>query len=171
MLIAVDPNSKATGFSFGGPGDGAPRGGVWTLPGADEHVFDRTLRLAGDSLTELARMVKAKHVVIEAPLLLIDRYHSTDAAAALIQMTGALRGAADRAGCRVTLIAVSTVRKAFIGNGRLPGAEAKAAVQRQCRLLGWSYADDNVADAHAIWMWAMSNFHPTWSPSVVRAAG
>jgi len=164
VLIGIDGSTTKTGFSFGGPNDGSPRGGVWKLPGADELVFDRTLASVGDSMSMLIRMIRATHVVIEAPLLLNDSQHAAHTAMALIQLTGAMRAAATRAGCRVSLVAVSTVRKHFIGHGRLPGAQAKRAVQDRCRQLGWAFEDDNDADAKAVWAWGMAKYYPEWAP-------
>jgi Holliday junction resolvasome RuvABC endonuclease subunit len=164
LLIAIDASTVATGFVFGGPGDGAPRGGVWRLPGADEVVFDRTLSLAGESLQGLAQLVEAKHVAIEAPLHVIDRFHSAASASALIQLTGALRAAAHRAGCKVHLFAVSHARKHFIGTSHLNGDEAKAAVMARCKQLGWAFQDNNQADACAVWALAMACIYPKWAP-------
>lgn len=164
MLIGIDGSTTATGFAFGGVHDGAPRGGVWKLPGADEMVFDRTLASAGESLSHLIRLVKAERVCIEAPLLLNDSVHAAHTAMALIQLTGAFRAAAHRAGCKVTLVSVSTCRKHFIGHGRLPGKEAKRAVQRRCDQLGWTYQDDNHADSLAVWSYGMSLHYPKWAP-------
>ena len=135
------------------------------MPGAADHVFDRTLVKVSESIRELARLIKAKRVVIEAPLLLNDSHHGADITVKLMQLTGAMRAAAARSGCIVTLVAVSTVRKHFIGAGRLPSNQAKAAVQARCDQLGWPYIDDNQADSAAVWSWGMSTFYPKWSPN------
>ena len=163
-MIALDASTVATGFAFGGPGDGVPRGGVWKLPGADELVFDRTLSIVAESLSALAKMLKADHVAIEAPLLMVGPNHRAQTAMVLIQLTGALRAAAHRAGCRVHLISVQSARAHFIGHGRLPRDEAKAAVQARCKALGWPFADDNQADACAVWSLAMARIYPKWAP-------
>lgn len=164
MIIGVDASTVATGFAFGGPGDAVPRGGVWKFPGADELNFDRTLDMAGQSLHGLARMIGAKEVAIEAPMLKIDWKHSRAAASALIQLTGALRAAAHRAGCRVFLISVAQAREHFIGTARLGGDDGKAAVQARCRTLRWPFADDNQADANAVWALQMARTYPRWAP-------
>lgn len=164
MLIGIDGSTTATGFAFGGVNDGAPKGGTWKLPGASEEVFDLTLARVSDSVASLARLIRAERICIEAPLLLADAEHSAHTAMALIQLTGAIRSAAKRAGCEVTLTAVSTVRKHFINHGRLPRVEAKLAVQARCKLLGWSFVDGDHADANAVWCWGMSHFYKSWSP-------
>lgn len=165
MLIGIDGSTRATGFAFGGPEDGSPRGGCWTLPGSDEGVFDLTLARVTESLGDLCRMVRAQHVMIEAPLLLVDETHSAHTAMALIQLTGAIRAVAKRCGAKVSLVAVSTVRKHFIGTGSLKRAEAKRAVMDRCRLLGWEHGgDDNRADAMAVWAYGMALKYPSWAP-------
>lgn len=167
MLIGIDGSTVATGFAFGGMNDGAPKGGVWRMPGASDLVFDRTLAGISESISILARQVKAEHICIEAPLLLNDSEHGAHVSMALIQLTGAMRAAAKRAGAEVHLFAVSTVRKQFIGDGRLSGRIAKKAVQDRCSQLGWPFQDDNQADANAVWFLGMSRFYPRWSPKHV----
>lgn len=164
MLLAIDASTCATGFCFGGPQDAAPRGGIWQLPGADESVFDRTLSQAAESVALTAHSIKAEWVAIEAPLYVIDRFHSAAAASALIQLTGAIRAAAHRAGCKVMLVSVQSARKHFIGTARLPGHEAKQAVMKQCRLLGWQFkGDHNLADSMAVWSFGMALRYPAWA--------
>lgn len=163
MLIGIDASTTATGYAFGGMSDAAQRGGCWKLPGADEQVFDKTLARATESVSDLCKMLRAKHVVIEAPLLLVDN-RSAHTAMALIQLTGAIRAAARRAGARVTLCAASTVRKHFIGKGNLKSDEAKAAVMARCAELGWPFENDNNrADANAVWAYGMGLHYPAWS--------
>lgn len=165
MLIAIDASTTATGYAFGGPDDGSPKGGVWKLPGAEEHVFDTTLARAADSVSDLCRMLKAHHVVIEAPLMIVGNQNSAHTAMALMQLTGAVRAAAKRAGADVHLVGVSTVRKHFVGKGNLKKSEAKGIVMERCLLLGWDIgSDNNRADAAAVWAWGMSRYYPRWAP-------
>lgn len=171
MLIGIDGSTVRTGFAFGGIENGSPKGGVWRMPGADEIVFDKTLGGIYESVSILARNVGAEHVCVEAPLLLSDKDHAAHTAMSLIQLTGAIRAAASRAGCKVHLVAVSTVRKHFIGVGNLPGKEAKRRVQERCRQLGWSFEDDNQADANAVWAYGMARFYPKWAPNALASIG
>jgi Holliday junction resolvasome RuvABC endonuclease subunit len=121
LLIALDASTTATGFSFGGPKNGSPRGGVWRLPGAAVEVFDLTLCRAGESLKQLCQMIGATDVAIEAPLFLGEGSNS-HTIAALMQLTGALRCVAKMAGCDVRLYGSSTVRKTFTGRGNMKKA-------------------------------------------------
>lgn len=58
-----------------------------------------------------------------------------------------------------------TVRKHFCGSGHAK----KADVQARCRMLGWSFADDNQADAMALWSWAKSTHDKSYQPHAVSA--
>lgn len=167
MLIGLDASTVATGFATGGPQDAAPRGGVWKLPGADElgGKFDITLARAGQSIMELSRMLRPRAVYIEAPLDLIDRRHSAATAAALMQLAGGMRMAIALVQARVELCAIHNVRKAFGVDPYLPGDLAKKAVMARCDALGWTYADDNEADAKATWAYGMGQEYPGWKPN------
>jgi crossover junction endodeoxyribonuclease RuvC len=55
---------------------------------------------------------------------------------------------------------VSDVRRHFIGAGRFKRPEAKAATIETCHRLGWAPADDNAADALALWHYQASIFDP-----------
>lgn len=164
MLIGIDASTRSTGFAFGGLKDGSPKVGTWVLPGCDEHVFDMTLARAAESVGELCRMVRAEHMMIEAPLLLVNSGHSAATAMALIQLTGAIRAAASRAGAKVHLAAVQTVRRHFIDTGNLKRADAKAAVMARCHQLGWPVANDDQGDAAAVWAYGMALLYPKWAP-------
>lgn len=164
VLIAFDQSTTKFGFAVGSDTDPAPKTGVITAPGADEMVFDRTLVGLSETVSLLCRNMNAEYCIIEAPLLIANRDAAAHTAMALIQLTGAVRAAAARAGCKVTLTAVSTVRRHFIGVGNMRSAEAKRAVIARCRQLGWTVEDDNAADAAALWSYGMSIKFPKWSP-------
>ena len=162
MVAAFDPSTTRFGVAFGNSFDAGPRSLVWKLPGAEDEVFDRTLSIASDSARELLTLVKAKIVFIEAPIIIAAS--STHTMMSLIQLVGAVRAAASRAGCAVRMVATSTVRRHFIQAGNLKSAEAKRAVMERCRLLGYSITDDNSADACAAWDYGMSTVNPKFAP-------
>lgn len=173
MLLAIDGSTVRTGFAIGGPGDVRPRGGVWKLPGCDELVFDTTLATVAECVMLTAQACKAEWCCIEAPLDIIDRYHSAVTAMALMQLTGAIRAGAKRAGCKIDLVSVRQARRHFIGTGYLDGDTAKTLVMKRCRELGWTYQDDNQADANAVWAFGMSRHYPKHAPETTAlfAAG
>jgi Holliday junction resolvasome RuvABC endonuclease subunit len=165
MLLAIDASTSATGYAFGTEKDGAPRCGLWKLPGGADLVFDRTLAIISESVSQLCNLIKPNSVVIEAPLLLVDSEHSAYTTGLLVQLTGAVRAAAARAGATTSLAAVSTVRKTFIGERGIGRAEAKRKVMERCRMLGWDHhGSDDIADAMATWYHAMATRYPKWKP-------
>lgn len=165
MLIGLDASTKAIGYAFGGPAQTGPRSGVWPLPGADEHSLDRSIKRGVQSLWELGRMLKVEHVFIEAPFNNVGDGGSAHTAMVLTQIAGALRGVALLMGATVTLKAVSTVRKHFIGKGNLPAKVAKPLVFERCRVLGWDCGDSfDRSDACAVWALGMALKYPSWQP-------
>jgi len=69
----------------------------------------------------------------------------------LIGMRACIAAAAFDAGVRVEEYAVATIRKHFLGNGRVPSKQAKAMTIRECEARGWKVRNDNEADAGAVW--------------------
>jgi Holliday junction resolvasome RuvABC endonuclease subunit len=55
---------------------------------------------------------------------------------------------------KVEEYAVQTVRKHFIGNAKLRRDAAKTATINRCQQVGWRVANDNEADAAAVWDYA-----------------
>ena len=55
---------------------------------------------------------------------------------------------------------VRTVRAHFIGNGNMPGKDAKRAVAKRCKQLGWEPKNDDESDAGAVWDYACSRLRP-----------
>jgi hypothetical protein len=121
--------------------------------------------MLGTSIMQLARLVKPTVIYVEAPFAKIDRHHSEQTAIALMQLAGGMRLAAGILQCRIELCAVYNVRKFFIGEGFLSREPAKARVMDRCRELGWSFKDDNQADANALWAYAMAREVQGWRPN------
>ena len=53
------------------------------------------------------------------------------------------------------------MRKFFLGDGGIERDEAKHRTMQRCAALGWEVADDNQADALAIWAWRCAMIDPT----------
>jgi hypothetical protein len=103
-------------------------------------------------------------VVKEAPISLDGFANLTNSQATVRTTLGyhaIVEAACVAAGVPWTEVHVTTVRKHFLGRGRFADrAEAKAAVVRRCQLLGYmprDCADDNQADACAVWDWAAAH--------------
>lgn len=54
---------------------------------------------------------------------------------------------------------VGTIKRHFAGHGRAD----KAAMMARCRMLGWAVADDNQADAAALWAYVSALKNPKFS--------
>ena len=156
MLAAFDPSTTRFGFAFGDAHAPKPKSGVWRLPGADELLFDRTLGLAAESVSNLLKAIGASHVVIEAPIIVKLEESNAHTLGALLQLSGVVRAASYRAGCKIKLVPRISVLKIFTGKGRWD--EPKDEVMAMCRALHWDFADDNAADACAAWAFGLHHF-------------
>jgi hypothetical protein len=155
MIIALDI-ATATGVAVGEPGS-APR--VWTEDlgkrAPDEARFSKALWLTNKLIVEH----KPSLIAVEAAI------GGRDASPYLIGLLACVRGCAFNRGVPVKVYHRSSILKHFVGKALtardFPGlAKAKAkfaikeAVIARCRLLGWEVADDNAADAAALWDYA-----------------
>lgn len=164
-LLGLDASTTNLGFALGTPADGSPKSGVLSLPGAEAHVFDRTLELAYEAVSGWCKLIQAEFVYIEAPIIVMGNENAAHTMVSLMQLTGAIRVAAKRCDATVKLPAISTIRKFFVGNGRVPKAEAKGVVMERCRVLGWDHGgSSDRADAMAVWALGMSERYPHWAP-------
>lgn len=57
---------------------------------------------------------------------------------------------------------VQSIRRHFIGQGNLKRDAAKGATIRRCQMIGWHVANDNEADAAALWSYARSKLAPKY---------
>jgi hypothetical protein len=125
----------------------------------DEHedVFAAALLW----LVERLKVDLPDAVYIEAPLS-PGVYGKTNAETTtrLLGMWATLAAAVKVKGVRYRRAKVSTVRAAFIGHGRLEGAEAKRRAFDLCKALGWAPKNRDEADAGAIFWWASSQMAP-----------
>lgn len=159
-LLALDINSSRTGYMFGGPQDGSPRGGVWHMPSGSD--LPRSCGAIANSISALSGLIHPSIVVIEAPLQMTER--SAHTALVLTSLYGAACGAAYNAGARVIPGHVQTWRKHFIQQGNLKSAEAKERTLERCKLLGWKADNHDEGDACGLWSWGMATNYPKWSP-------
>lgn len=164
MVLGLDSSTRNLGFAIGDKSFLYPRGGVYKLPGAkDEFLLAETMAGALNGMISLIHAFKPDRVFIEAPIQagFAGRSAHTDMVLALL--TGAIMGqfAIAKIPCRP--VSSGTVRKFFIHNGR-PKGNPKIPVMKRCDELGWTYKDDNEADAKAVWAFGMSVAHPGWTP-------
>lgn len=129
----------------GEPTSGAHR---FASPGADQALlFGNALVFFKDAIT----VHRPDRVVFEAPLgiAMVGR-SNRQTLEITMGLPAILMAVCNRMQVQVRQASLSEVRSHFIGTTRLKSAEAKKAVQDRCRLLGWSFVDDNAADALAL---------------------
>lgn len=170
IVIALDVASKC-GVAEGRPGE-VPRlySVEFRRSGEEfEDSFGRAVkwmaqRLAADDAAVRAGDVR---VMIEAPIMGVST-ENTNSDTLLITkgLWAAVSGFARARGIMVRRVAVSTVRKHFIGSGRVPKAQAKKQVRDVCRALGWEPPNLDAADAAAVWHYAAHLWNPAAVPPV-----
>jgi Holliday junction resolvasome RuvABC endonuclease subunit len=113
-------------------------------------VFERWLE-------DMIRVHRPEVLAFEAPLVFGGRDGSTrHTTHQTIRKLFGLASIAELVGYRAELQVfechIQSVRKHFVGSGRAD----KREVLHRCRVLGWPVADDNAADAAAVWSFAKS---------------
>lgn len=163
MIIAFDL-SLSTGVAWGGESDPGPRTALFPLP-EGEHNYDRALKIMRDTAMMLCRFHKAEIVAVEAAMQKVDRGHSAYAAFLLISLQAVVREAATQYGARVIPVSVQEWRRSLLGNGNMPGPEAKRASMKLCDRMAWSYGgNDDRAEAAMIWWHVIAGNCKKWQP-------
>lgn len=169
IIVALDIATN-TGWSVGRPSDARPISGSVRLKKPEDipQVAFRNMErfmletiLKGHCFGEEPALV-----VYEAPInpgAMMNMGNGADAVILAWGLVGALEASVGRFGLRSEAANVQTVRKHFTGVARHGArAEAKSAVIQRCRTLGYmkpdDRADDNRADALAVWDWAAHRF-------------
>lgn len=88
-------------------------------------------------------------IVFEAPF--ISGGKQMNAAIRLLGMAAVTELVAHHLGVRIFSAHMSKVRKHFCGTGHAKRDIIKKKIQDACDARGWFYADDNAADALAVW--------------------
>lgn len=146
-ILAFDL-ATATGVAFGQPGQ-VPTCFSERLGGAGA---DQAIRFA-QALHMTQRLIKGYApdvIALEAPLAAGGGGAQSRAELAM-GIRGCVIGMARHLRVPTVQFAVPTIRKHFVGHGRLKRTEAKRATIKRCSQLGWSVANDNEADAAALW--------------------
>lgn len=153
---AVDP--------LDGPA-GAPRMGLWSLPGLLPATVDAANSKLFDLIESAILHYKPEVLFFEdyMPAGGKDGQRNSKIGQALAGQVYIAGMAGFRASLRVRSALPATVRKHFCGHGR--PKDRKLAVIRACHALGWEPSDDNEADAAAIWHYAKCLYEPAWAPT------
>jgi hypothetical protein len=159
VVLALDLATE-TGFAIGRPGDEPQSGTVrFASKGASHNA------IAGGALAWLIAFTKEHPcdlAVIEQEVRKRQHWKSStesdDITRGLIFMA---RGVLYERGIyKIELAAVNSVRKFFLGEGNMPREEAKHRTVMRCRAMCWDPADDNAADALAMWAYQCALIDP-----------
>ena len=175
MLIVALDLATQTGVAVGDPGR-PPRAFSVDLgkSKSEDFRFSKALTLTHQLIQEH----KPDLIVIEAPVGGPKTSHF------LVGLVACVRGCCFNRGVALESHSIAAIRKHFLGGHvtsahykHLPerarkGAarkDGKDAVMNRCRALGWQVADDNAADAMALWDFAAS--HKNHAHAVMTAGG
>lgn len=163
LVLALDLATEA-GWALGRPGDDEPLSGTvrFAKKGASHGAIGKG---AFDWFIGFIREHEIEQAVIEQEVRkpqYKSSHDSNDVTRGLIWQFRFMlfkRGIYEPRG--LTMAPVNSVRKFFLGDGNLPSEEAKYRTVQRCRALCWNPADDNAADALAIWAWRCAMIDPT----------
>lgn len=158
VILALDL-ATVLGVAIG-PAGGKPRAVPHRIAPPETAIGPFLSRYA-DWLADQITTHDPAVIIFEAPIMTAGKT-SIDTARKLMN----LAGLTDMIGWRREVPRVfeadsSTVCKAFTGRGRYEDRGGKKrAVMEACARLGWEAADDNAADALALWWWAETKLFP-----------
>lgn len=167
FIMALDAAST-TGIAEGRAGETPRLYSKRFVERHDEHrnVFGRALGWIAERIDEVIPDV----VYIEAPMSPGAPGVKTnpDTTLRLIGLWALFSGECNYRGIICREASVQTVRKGFIGSGRVDGGgqEAKRRVFAMCQLLGWNPTDKDSSDAGALWHYAVTRFAPDLAPPI-----
>lgn len=160
LVLGLDISKSRTGACWGRPGE-KPR--FVSIIGNDQDDVAAAFRLF-KWLSELTRVESIDACFIEAQIsfgAFMGRYNeergkvemtsNPQTTMAIAKMVGAAEIVMFGRSIMTRTPAVSTVRKSFLGNGRLKSKDAKRAARLMCERLGWTPANEDEADAGAVW--------------------
>lgn len=160
-IVALDISARRTGLARGRPGAAPTVSSIAFAQEDDEpeDVYGRAVFW----IAEYLRTSRPALIVIEAPVpaFRLKGFTNNNTIQLLNGLYAAIAGCIRCKGIPVRRAQIRTVRKHFLGNGGLPGDQAKRAAIARCRQLGWPVTNDDEADAAAIWDWACSTYGRT----------
>jgi hypothetical protein len=163
-ILALDL-ATTTGWCRGEVGDAIPHFGTVKFISKGHYGGDDAFAAALDWMIEMKReWRKPPDILILESMLppeAMRNQTSRQVRDRLAGLHGVVRGMSSSWGVgEITEVAVGDVRKHFVGTRVLRRIQAKKAVIERCRALGWNVANDNEADACAIWSFAVSIIDP-----------
>jgi Holliday junction resolvasome RuvABC endonuclease subunit len=166
IVLALDLATE-TGWALGKPGDNYPRSGTirFASKGASHRAI---LHDAHNWLTVFLMNERVDQAVIEQEVRKRESWKSSIAADNLtVKLIGIAEERLFAARIyKIEFAPVNSVRKFFIGDGSVKRDSAKWQTVQRCEALGWAPADDNAADALAIWAWRCSIIDPAFGTTL-----
>jgi len=158
-ILALDLASRS-GWALGVPGARPLSGSIRFA--REGHSMAAHFAGCRDWLDAFVAVNKPRVVIFEAPIApsFMIGHTTTTTARALLGLIGMVEGTLYGRGFDVREASVSDVRRFFLGSARIKSKDAKAATVRRCVELGWRPADDNAADALALWAYMISILSP-----------
>lgn len=158
-ILALDLASTV-GWARGAPGGKVVSGSVRLAP-AGASTAEKSAAMIRWLTPQLK--IRPRLLVIEAPMAPSQMAGKTNAKTArvLLGLPFVVEGVAYLSGVHSIREAnVQDVRKHFIGRRTVPNGQAKSVVIAECRRRGYEPADDNEADALALWSYAAAIIAP-----------
>ena len=157
--------ATVTGFAIG-PVSAAPATGLEASAGVfapqplsgserigNKHQSDGAFMASWfDWLFDLIAVHDPAIIIYEAPFVSGTKHINT--ARRLLGMAAIVEMVAHQKGVKIFQAHNATIRKHFCGKGNAPRAELKQRVKDECDRRGWTYEDDNEADALALFDYA-----------------
>lgn len=155
-ILALDP-ATLTGVADGIPG-GIPVLSVVRLRNDPDDEAEELFRRAATWMWGRINADPPAVLAIEVPVPPHQAKGFTQhkTSALMLGLYGLYVGIARARGIKVIRAPIRTWRKCALGVGNLPGEQAKAAMMKRCKQLGWYSPDHNSAEAAGIWLWACS---------------
>src|SRR5690348_4826887 len=152
VIISLDPATR-TGCAIGVPGDVPKLSSVAMRDNKDdthEDIYGRAARW----FDQVIQRHQPVLVAVEKPFYATG--NSTFSTTVVLQgLYAVFTGIARSRNVTVWPVTVQTWRKHSLGTSKLGGRdEAKKAMVKLCKMLGWSAPDDNAADAAGVYIWA-----------------
>ena len=163
-LIALDLGSRRRGVAEGRPTFGTkPRLYHFEFYRESDESPEPSWGRALVWIVDRLKTAKPCRVVIEAPIMPTGDRENTNAKTVVMQigLYASIVSVLEARNIQWRKVAVSTVRKHFIGRGNLPGDVGKREVRKRCEQLGWEPANLDQSDAAAVWDWGVAQMNPT----------
>src|SRR6266702_6574551 len=155
-ILTADLSGRSTGYFYGYPGD-FPVWGHVRFAEPDDDLGTIGLNVSS-WFREITQRYEPKWVVWEQ--FYLAPVANARTVAILYGMNFLVHTMCKKSGILVKNPSITQVAKHFIGKGRWPKGEKKAATQRMCAHYGFTPVTEDEADAGAVWIYAEAALAP-----------